>query len=370
MMMDGRRGAWARWTPAATDHVDAFSYQNVGHRDTGRSLFLALAANGAFYASEQPVALRLISVATSEVLVLPIPTRSVPDAPAPSFPLTRDHIQTFLQQGVLVLPNLVADHLWCEALRHINMALAPGSGMLGADPDDANNFHPELRQHPSIRALLYSSPLFGVLEQLLGGGRAKRPNMAQIALRYPNLKRDPKDDLWHIDGMKTWHKSPFQLLVGVALSAQPTDDCGGLTVWPGHHRTLHEAVQKVRGMRPEPGKSVARSEDLLDDDLAAEAAEKADDYSNGDPWLGTRPKLPPSDAIQLQLQPGDVVIAHQKMPHRVAPNKSPHIRYQAYFRVSHVGHLPNASLDGGLWHGFEALRPLVAGGDATICPVD
>lgn len=43
---------------------------------------------------------------------------------------------------------------------------------------------------------------------------------------------------WHIDGMQRHgHMSPFDLLVGVALSSQPADDCGNIAVWPGEPHT-------------------------------------------------------------------------------------------------------------------------------------
>ena len=40
--------------------------------------------------------------------------------------------------------------------------------------------------------------------------------------------------------------SPFDLLLGVALSAQPEDDYGNLALWPASHGLLHEAVGRMQ----------------------------------------------------------------------------------------------------------------------------
>jgi len=47
-----------------------------------------------------------------------------------------------------------------------------------------------------------------------------------VALRFPDVSKAVAPDQWHIDGMKKHgHMSPFDLLVGVALSAQPHVRC-------------------------------------------------------------------------------------------------------------------------------------------------
>ena len=60
---------------------------------------------------------------------------------------------------------------------------------------------------------------------------------------------------------------------------------------------------------------------------------------------------------QLHMRTGDVVLAHQKLPHAGVANISPHVRYQVYFRLCHVEH---ERLRGGwledLMLPFEGLR--------------
>mmetsp|Transcript_33942 Transcript_33942/g.106753 ORF Transcript_33942/g.106753 Transcript_33942/m.106753 type:complete len:183 (+) Transcript_33942:259-807(+) len=142
--------------------------------------------------------------------------------------------------------------------------------------------------------------------------------------------RPPKgNDQWHIDGMKkNGHMSPFQLLLGVALSSQRDDDCGNLCVWPTQHAAVAEAVQRAQAAPP-----------------AASSPE--------DEWLGQRPTLPAEGATQVRLEPGDVVLAHQKLPHSVGLNRSPHIRYQVYFRLSSREYKPAKAAERGLWDNWR-----------------
>jgi len=124
--------------------------------------------------------------------------------------------------------------------------------------------------------------------------------------------------------------SPFELLLGVALSAQPGDDCGGLALWPGSHVPIHEAVARARA-----------------------SAKDAGDVDEQSAWNGQKPCLGPG-VVQPRLQPGDVVLLHQKTAHRVSPNFSPHVRYQCYFRLSRASHREDGPL-GSLFEGFGGL---------------
>lgn len=263
-------------------------------------------------------------------------------APPPAMPLSAEQKAQFMREGVLVLRDVVPALLVGDALRAINAALGAGAKAWTVDEDGKETLSGGLGQSAALRDLLVASPLLSACESLLGPVQQRRPN-AQVALRFPmepttaRSRPAKSDEQWHIDGMnkEARHMSPFQLLVGVALSAQPDDECGNLHVWPREHARTFEAVREMRAER--------------DADPAAAAAASAD------PWLGHRPALPADGCAQVHLMPGDVVLAHQKTPHRIGLNRSPHIRYQAYYRLSGVGYSPEAplrSLFGG-WSGLE-----------------
>jgi len=113
---------------------------------------------------------------------------------------------------------------------------------------------------------------------------------------------------YHIDGMGKNKLCPFSLLCGVALSDQSRPEMGNLHVFPGSH--LHE------GLRRYYAEKIADESQTEDNDS----------------------KPPLGAATQVLLQPGDVVIAHQLLGHRVGINTSEAIRYQLYYRVAHQDH--------------------------------
>lgn len=61
---------------------------------------------------------------------------------------------------------------------------------------------------------------------------------------------------------------------------------------------------------------------------------------------------PPSGAPRA-WRSGDVVLAHQKLPHSVGLNRSPHIRYQVYFRLSSREYKPAKAAERGLWDNWR-----------------
>jgi ectoine hydroxylase-related dioxygenase (phytanoyl-CoA dioxygenase family) len=83
---------------------------------------------------------------------------------------------------------------------------------------------------------------------------------------------------------------------------------GNLHVFPKSH--LHEGLRKYY-------------KDKINDD-------DQDEDDDGKPDLG--------ESVQVLLEPGDVVIAHQLLGHRVGVNTSENIRYQLYYRVQHNRH--------------------------------
>jgi hypothetical protein len=170
------------------------------------------------------------------------------------------------------------------------------------------------------------------VQDLLGRGNldAASTRYAQVALRFPSsavradeavkrsaaAKQDGKG--WHIDGFEEGGAhSAFALLVGVCLS--DTDDnpellSGNLSVHPGAHWTLQHAI-KTAVSTPDGGAAA----------LSQVGGGATRSHDLGPPTV-------------LHMKKGDVVIAHQKLPHRGMANYGPNVRYQIYFRVRHVRH--------------------------------
>mmetsp|Transcript_5747 Transcript_5747/g.17293 ORF Transcript_5747/g.17293 Transcript_5747/m.17293 type:complete len:237 (+) Transcript_5747:224-934(+) len=186
---------------------------------------------------------------------------------------------------------------------------------------------------PAITNLFHGpgSRLPTVVQDLLGVGRLEVASTrhAQVALRFPAAGVKGADGParstaaaadgkgWHIDGFGEGQHSAFVLLVGVCLSdtdGDPAVLAGNLAVHPGAHWTLQQAVKDAvasadggAAALSQVGGGATRSQDL------------------GPPTV-------------LRMRRGDVVLAHQKLPHRGMPNFSPNVRYQCYFRIRHTRH--------------------------------
>lgn len=360
---EGGRGPWAQFLIESADSAGSTTaaahtsvrIKSAGHQERhARDLYLNATPEG-LVASNEPGG--VFALVPASAATHPDTEADGPMAP-PGYVLSDEQKQTFMRDGVLVLRGLVPPLLVDEALRAINARLGAGSGAWGRDESGEESLdYAGLGRSPALTNLLARSPAIGVAESLLGRlRRAHRPS-AQIALRFP-LDPDrahavpPKGDgQWHIDGMrKDSSMSPFQLLLGVALSSQPNDDCGNLHVWPGEHRRTFEAVRAMRATRlAEPARTRAGSE-------------------SEDVWLGHRPAMLHEGCQQVHLEPGDVVLAHQKTPHRIGLNRSPHIRYQAYFRLSAEDYEPDAPMR-SLFDGWHGLRDMGEVAKSGVCPM-
>jgi hypothetical protein len=163
------------------------------------------------------------------------------------------------------------------------------------------------------------SKLPTIVQCLAGKGMIYPPAACQVALKFPSPTNaipkvfNPHNDAsvrgdgWHIDGFNKGEHSPFTLLVGVCLSDVSLPKSGEFAVHPGAHWNLQEEIkQQVLSGSPS--------------------------FSSFDG--GNKPNLGPPQSMFLKR--GDAVICHQKLPHLGMPNYSPNIRYQIYFRVSHI----------------------------------
>ena len=100
----------------------------------------------------------------------------------------------------------------------------------------------------------------------------------------------------------------FGLLVGVFLNDTPQPDSGNFTVFPGGHTVLEKHFR-----------SIGHSTSLYR-------------HRYGKIIL---PNVDVGDQYQILAHAGDIVVCHHQLPHRAAPNLSPHIRMAVFFRIYH-----------------------------------
>lgn len=253
----------------------------------------------------------------------------------------------FIRDGFIIVRNVVPLPIVEAALGQINATLlTPGS--VTKDDDGRLQTCNSAQGSDATQALLYATPLWTLAQRLLGRGRVAHCPHAQMALRAPKLGVTPlsEDSIppkqWHIDGMDKDNHSPFSILLGVALSDQSQPNSGNLVAFQGSHHVLHPLLRR-------------------------EVEAGTWNWRNGE-GDDTKPAL--AGGQQILLKPGDAVLVHQKVAHRVGINVSPHIRYQTYFRLKHVDHAQKVN-DGSflddLWGEFEGLRDGIAeSGDETM----
>jgi len=165
--------------------------------------------------------------------------------------------------------------------------------------------------------LFNATPIFSILEHLLGEGNVKQAGGGQIALRFPGSLCYPFTPFplwnkgWHVDGFHSDSNGiekgeirNFTCLVGVYLGDSHLPLSGNLCVFPRAHFLMEHYFQQ-HGF---------------------------DDAINH--GLQGLPSLNIGDAKEIQVKSGDVVLCHYLLPHTIAPNRSGEIRYAVYFRIN------------------------------------
>jgi len=265
--------------------------------------------------------------------------------------LTDEDILSFEKNGYIHLKGVISKSQVAAALNVVDTAYESGNhGYSKANPTDVvPKFYDDVSKHPAVIAPLKDTPLFSMIEQLVGKKACWQPQRAQVALREPseywkNCGWDTTTPLdsngWHIDGGSgeyAYVGSPFTLLVGICLSpGQDADNNQGqFLAWPGSHHVLHPGVKE----RVEKG--------LIKDPHSI--------------FAGTKDERPDIGApIRVLMKPGDAVLAHQRLGHSGGPNLGKNIRKNLYLRVMHKNHDKYLSsgelLNGSVWTEYAGVR--------------
>jgi hypothetical protein len=223
--------------------------------------------------------------------------------------------QDLQRDGFVHLPRAVAPELVDTALQTINAHLGEGVPADKLDIWRAQSWFPELQKTPAIADLYNTSGVGETVASLLGG-HGREAGGGQLALRFPRpVGTQPNPPGPHIDGLHTPTNGvpkgtlgSFTALVGVFLTPVSRPFAGNFCVWPGSHL-------KMQSYFREHG-----TEELLG---------------------GQMPHLDWGEAVQIEAQSGDAVIAHFQLLHGVAMNVSPMPRFCTFFRVTHPAHKEN-----------------------------
>lgn len=234
--------------------------------------------------------------------------------------------------GYTVVRGAVPGVMVREAVRAINHSLGKG-----VPPDEvatyaAQSYCPDVKTTPVITDLFNATPLYSLMESVLGEGRFAPATGGQIALRFPTMKDPPAAARPHLDGIHSPTNGVpegklhnFTALVGVLLSDLPEGNAGNFTAWPGSHQKYAEYFRE-----------------------------------HGTEGLtGGAPKIDLPAPHQITGRAGDAVVCHYQLGHGITANTSPNIRYAVFFRVRHHEHDSHSwEVLTDLWRDWPGVREL------------
>lgn len=264
--------------------------------------------------------------------------------------LSDDDKRDFIRDGFVVLRGAIPTDMVEAAGGRVDEAYENGDYKFDETKfDPVPQFSKDLQQHPDICELLNRSCVYGAMEDLLGTGNVTYNGMTQIAFRTRDKAMVRKGmqmtDMipkmrYHIDGgegklAKTG--TPFTLLVGVCLSANQDieENRGQFTVWKGSHFKLHEVVRQ-----------------RWKDNLIKGHAIFGGHGNSQKPNIGFPQRL--------LMNPGDVVLVHQRLGHAGGINLHEEPRKNLYFRIRHRDHVEKVwdLLEGSVFYEYDGVTHL------------
>ncbi|MFJ4973033.1 phytanoyl-CoA dioxygenase family protein [Streptomyces sp. NPDC088755] len=247
-----------------------------------------------------------------------------------------DEESRFVDDGVLIRRGLVHGNLLSRARDLVGGWLTEAYDPARLTAYTERSFAPELEDHPDLLALYQHSGLVELAEDLLRPSWISPVTRAQIQIRLPHGAEQPVKRM-HVDGVSCPHLEPsdlrtFSFIVGVVLDGSAAADAGALHYVPGGHHRM--------------------------------ARYFATDWTLGQP-AQTPDDIDAQDGTAFTAEPGDVIVMHHLVPHRVGINTSSTPRVIAYFRIHHAQHpdLALAALSNP-WLEYPALADLARLGTA------
>ncbi|MFI7181989.1 phytanoyl-CoA dioxygenase family protein [Streptomyces anthocyanicus] len=241
-----------------------------------------------------------------------------------------DEQRRFVDDGVLIRRGLVHGNLLSRARDLVGGWLTEAYDSARLTAYTERSFAPELEEHPDLLALYQHSGLVELAEDLLRPSWIAPVTRAQIQIRLPHGVEQPVKRM-HVDGVSCPHLEPsdlrtFSFIIGVVLNGSATADAGALHYVPGGHHRM--------------------------------ARYFATDWTLGQP-AQTPDDIDTQDGTAFTAEPGDVIVMHHLVPHRVGINTSSTPRVMAYFRIQHAQHpdLALATLSNP-WLEYTALADL------------
>jgi len=224
--------------------------------------------------------------------------------------LSGEQLRRFGEDGYLVVPGIVPEHLLAAVDQEVDALLA-------ADPPPAGTvgkhfwFLPPGRLPATDAALRHSGALDVAGELVAPHAFDHALDHIQIALNYPPKAHRPGGP--HLDGHRPEQDRPdsFTMLAAIYLVDEQEPEAGNLWVWPGSHLD-HQRLFQERGARA-----------LLPVSGHSGFLEPPVPLREGAPVMGRR---------------GDLLLAHFLLGHNTGGNTTDRVRRIAYYRLGCEGH--------------------------------
>ena len=249
-------------------------------------------------------------------------------------------VERFRDDGYAIVKGALSADAVRAARAVIAAALARDESVGMMPKYCADTFCPDAVREPAILALLAEPRVEAAIRALLGPGARWTADVAQIALRFPAYGRTDPRFGFHLDGYPSalngvpagtiWRHT---LLVGAYLTPLPGPDRGNFVVWPGSHRFYARWMREIDAPR------------VLREHGAEELLRRIRAQDPGSP-------------VQVEVEAGDVVLAHHLLAHGAADNLSLRVRETVYFRLLDArddAHDPGPLLDEARF--FDGLTP-------------
>mgnify|MGYP001161044552 FL=1 len=183
--------------------------------------------------------------------------------------------------------------------------------------------------HPDIVATLMDSPVFPMVEELVGKDKVKPPGFCGPALNYPSEDKTwmpPDPQHGHLDYFPPDHDNVGFTIGGMIYVDDVSEQGGGFVVWPGTHlqamRLFHKHACDLEQMEP----------------------------------FGAQNLNPQVEPIVVWGPPGTVCIWHGNLFHNISKNCSDRIRLALIIRMRRFDFAQTKNeFSGNIWKHWEGI---------------
>ena len=236
------------------------------------------------------------------------------------------HIESLREQGFLVVSNALAAEPVAEAHRLVSEWLTGKGGSTSEG----------LLEHERIGRLLV--PVWPLFQRLFNEEIAVPDKATQLTAWHPSAAQAswppaPGDGMdFHVDAPRPLVDAGLLLPDGMERRSEIIERLGRNVPMPDFLATVAVPLTAVRSENVGNLTVLAGSHKRLADHFGETGTSFAN-YSYGAPGPDVLDYGVPETLVQLQFEPGDLVLLNSQLLHGVVPNRSSEVRLTVFFRL-------------------------------------